>query len=230
MVLVTKFRSITFSLSSTGPGHAKMCLMACANNKGADQPGHPRSLISTFFVHCVDSMLCMAGRIWDLIFWGQDMGSDCISSWSLLIFLLCYIQSFKFLASFCSWADWFESYLVENLRRHIFAWCGSIHDYRLLANGELSLWKTKNKHYEKGQLKSFIILYRSLSMPSREEWSNKNTYWIKNNSVWPANRSRIPLFPSDVVTLTVRISHSQQRAHKVDTMKTRQGRDNSHTM
>ena len=37
----------------------------------------------------------------------------------------CYIQSFKILASCCSWADWFESYLVENPWRHIFAWCGS---------------------------------------------------------------------------------------------------------
>ena len=26
----------------------------------------------------------------------------------------CYIQSFKILASFCSWAGWFESYLVED--------------------------------------------------------------------------------------------------------------------
>ena len=25
----------------------------------------------------------------------------------------CYIQSFKSLASFCSWAGWFESYMVE---------------------------------------------------------------------------------------------------------------------
>ena len=33
---------------SYGPGHAKMCLMAYANNKGADQPAHPHSLISTF--------------------------------------------------------------------------------------------------------------------------------------------------------------------------------------
>ena len=39
-----------------GPGHAKMCLMAYANNKGADQPAHPRSLISTFVVRCLDSM------------------------------------------------------------------------------------------------------------------------------------------------------------------------------
>ena len=27
------------------PGHEKMCLMSYANNKGADQPAHPRSLI-----------------------------------------------------------------------------------------------------------------------------------------------------------------------------------------
>ena len=37
----------------------------------------------------------------------------------------CYIQSFKILASFCSWAGWFVPYLVENPARHIFARCGS---------------------------------------------------------------------------------------------------------
>ena len=42
-----------------GPGHAKMCLMPYANNKGADQPAHPRSLISTFVVHCLESMICI---------------------------------------------------------------------------------------------------------------------------------------------------------------------------
>ena len=68
-----------------------------ANNKGADQPAHPRSLISTFFfVRCLDN----------------DM-------------LSCYIQSLRILASFCSWAGWFEYYLVRNLRRPIFAWVGS---------------------------------------------------------------------------------------------------------
>ena len=30
------------------PDHDKMCLMSYANNKGADQPAHPRSLISAF--------------------------------------------------------------------------------------------------------------------------------------------------------------------------------------
>ena len=38
---------------------------------------------------------------------------------------ICSFQSFRILVCFCSWAGWFESYLVENPRRHIFAWCGS---------------------------------------------------------------------------------------------------------
>ena len=38
------------------PGHEKMCLMLYANNKGADQPAHPRSLISAFVVRCLDSI------------------------------------------------------------------------------------------------------------------------------------------------------------------------------
>ena len=32
--------------------HEKMCFMSYANNKGADQPAHPRSLISAFVVRC----------------------------------------------------------------------------------------------------------------------------------------------------------------------------------
>ena len=42
-----------------GPGHAKTCLKPYANNKVADQPAHPRSLISTFVVRCLDSMICI---------------------------------------------------------------------------------------------------------------------------------------------------------------------------
>ena len=40
-----------------GPGYEKMCLMPYANNKGADQPAHPRSLISAFVVRCQDRMI-----------------------------------------------------------------------------------------------------------------------------------------------------------------------------
>ena len=41
------------------PGHAKMCLMPYANNKGADQPAHPRSLISAFVVRFLDSVISL---------------------------------------------------------------------------------------------------------------------------------------------------------------------------
>ena len=34
-------------------------LYAYANNKGAVQPAHPRSLISTFVVHCLDSIISL---------------------------------------------------------------------------------------------------------------------------------------------------------------------------
>ena len=47
------------SKTSNGPGHAKTCLMPYANNKGAYQPAHPRSLISTFVVRCLDSTICV---------------------------------------------------------------------------------------------------------------------------------------------------------------------------
>ena len=59
MVKTNVFTNLIFwsaCLTPTGPGHAKMCLMAYANNKGADQPVHPHSLISTFVVRCLDSI------------------------------------------------------------------------------------------------------------------------------------------------------------------------------
>ena len=34
-------------------------VMSYANNKGADQPVHLRSLISTFVVHCLDSIISL---------------------------------------------------------------------------------------------------------------------------------------------------------------------------
>ena len=33
-----------------GPRHKKTCLRGVANNAGADQPAHPRSLISAFVI------------------------------------------------------------------------------------------------------------------------------------------------------------------------------------
>ena len=38
-------------------GHEKMCLMSYSNNKGADQPAHPHSLISAFVVRCLGSII-----------------------------------------------------------------------------------------------------------------------------------------------------------------------------
>ena len=35
----------------------KLVFMSYVNNKGADQPAHPRSLISTFVVRCLDSVM-----------------------------------------------------------------------------------------------------------------------------------------------------------------------------
>ena len=40
-----------------GPRCEKTCLMSYASNKGADQPAHPRSLISAFIVCCLDSTI-----------------------------------------------------------------------------------------------------------------------------------------------------------------------------
>ena len=57
-VIFCQFLSQKLHLSY-GPGHAKTCLMPYANNKGADQPAHPGSLISTFVVRCLDSMICI---------------------------------------------------------------------------------------------------------------------------------------------------------------------------
>ena len=34
-------------------------VMSYANNKGADQPAHRRSLISAFVVHCLDSVMSL---------------------------------------------------------------------------------------------------------------------------------------------------------------------------
>ena len=41
------------------PGHEKMCLKSYVNNKGADQPAHPRNLISAFVVPGLDSIISL---------------------------------------------------------------------------------------------------------------------------------------------------------------------------
>ena len=43
-----------------GPRSEKTCLSGFANNKGADQPAHPRSLISTFVIRLLESIISIA--------------------------------------------------------------------------------------------------------------------------------------------------------------------------
>ena len=51
-----------------------MCLMTYVNNKGADQPAHPHSLISTFVVHCLDSMRCILAYLLESgqVYYGKE--------------------------------------------------------------------------------------------------------------------------------------------------------------
>ena len=53
-----KMQNVRHSHFINEPGHEKTCLMSYANNKGADQPAHSRSLISAFIVRSLDSVIC----------------------------------------------------------------------------------------------------------------------------------------------------------------------------
>ena len=60
MILV-KSSSITFELllsELVGSRREKTCLRGFANNTGADQPAHPRSLISAFVIRFLESIIC----------------------------------------------------------------------------------------------------------------------------------------------------------------------------
>ena len=41
-----------------GPRREKPCLQGIATNTGADQPAHPRSLISAFVISYLESIIC----------------------------------------------------------------------------------------------------------------------------------------------------------------------------
>ena len=63
IVMLLRNNLMRFKISTKiGPGHAKMCLMSFGNNKGADQPAHPRILTSTFVVRCLNSMTCILAQ------------------------------------------------------------------------------------------------------------------------------------------------------------------------
>ena len=57
--LTRKCVSSLTTIRRVEPGHEKMCFMSFANNKGADQPAHPRTLISAFVVRCLDSIISL---------------------------------------------------------------------------------------------------------------------------------------------------------------------------
>ena len=56
LVLIRGRAKVQFAFE---PGLEKMCLMPYANNKGADQPAHPRSLISAFLARCEDRLITL---------------------------------------------------------------------------------------------------------------------------------------------------------------------------
>ena len=55
---ITPSYSIHDGFLSFGPRREKTCLREFANNTGADQPAHPRSLISTFVIRFMESIIC----------------------------------------------------------------------------------------------------------------------------------------------------------------------------
>ena len=50
--------SVTHLLSIFWPQREKTCLRGFVNNTGADQPAHPRSLISAFVIRFLESIIC----------------------------------------------------------------------------------------------------------------------------------------------------------------------------
>ena len=94
--LIIQTLKLRMASCTNEPGHEKMCLMPYANNKGADQPAHPRSLISASV--------------------SLPRQNDTSSL---------YIRNFKIPAGLCSRAGQFVSRLVGDSRRHIVSWRGS---------------------------------------------------------------------------------------------------------
>ena len=55
--IITADQSNIDLISTHGPQCQKICLWRFANNKGADQPVHPCSLISAFIIHFLESII-----------------------------------------------------------------------------------------------------------------------------------------------------------------------------
>ena len=56
---IKSYSYLSYLFNINGPRHKKTCLLGGgANNTGADQPTHPRSLSSVFVIHFVESIIC----------------------------------------------------------------------------------------------------------------------------------------------------------------------------
>ena len=54
--------TVRLDIGTYGPRREKTCLRRFANNKGADQPAQPRSLISAFVIRCLESTISKLAR------------------------------------------------------------------------------------------------------------------------------------------------------------------------
>ena len=58
-IVILRQRATRKSKKEIEPRHENTCCMPNANNKGADQPAHPRSLISAFVVRSLDIIISL---------------------------------------------------------------------------------------------------------------------------------------------------------------------------
>ena len=82
--------------------HEQTCLMPYVNNKGADQPAHPCSLISAFVLHCLDSIMYILAISTISSLYRASVAEQ--TGWSLMTWLnyCSYLQSYRSLES-CLW-------------------------------------------------------------------------------------------------------------------------------
>ena len=57
MIIMCRRSTVRLDIGTYRPRREKTCLQRLANNKGADQPAQPRSLISAFFICCLESTI-----------------------------------------------------------------------------------------------------------------------------------------------------------------------------
>ena len=68
--------------------------MQYANNKGADQPAHPRSLIGAFIVHCLDSknslhLASVTVQAGLSLAWSEPPNTGFLVMWLILLLSVC---------------------------------------------------------------------------------------------------------------------------------------------